>query len=306
MKKFIIFIIVVSAGIGVIYYKETSICRNPLAYDIGVFDSRFNISKDKFLKTIMEAEAVWEKGMNRQLFEHQLGAKFKINLVFDERQSKTIQATQSQQEIRTSRNFYDSLVVEYKMLAARYERDLAEYDAEVSDFETRLASYNREIAEINSQGGATPSEHKRLEDIRKTLEQEKTVLDSQRRTLNQAADELNSLGGKINNLASELNIEVDIHNQRFGEAREFDQGDYSGNQINIYQFDGISDLRLVLAHELGHALGISHVENPKSIMYYLMDQQDLQNPSLSLEDKISFSRLCQFHIPKLKEIFNNR
>ena len=134
------------------------------------------------------------------------------------------------------------------------------------------------------------------------MEQEKSSLDAQRTVLNQTAADLNALGNRINAIATELNIDVDIHNQRFGEAREFDQGDYFDSRINIYQFEGISDLRLVLAHELGHALSINHVENPKSIMYYLMEKQDLGNPVLSREDREAFVIRCKFHIPKLKEI----
>lgn len=302
MKKLLIFLVIVSAGIGIYYYQETSICRSPLAYDIGSFDTRFNISKDKFIKTTKEAETIWEKGLGRELFNYEPETKFKINLVFDQRQSQTIQANQSKEVIQGSRDQYDLLVAEYKLDSANYERDLADYNADISAFELKLNSYNNQVAKLNSQGGAKPDQYRQLEALRRELEQEKNSLDSRRIALNQAAANLNALGDKVNALASELNIEVDIHNQRFGEAREFDQGDYSGNRINIYQFEGISDLRLVLAHELGHALGLNHVENPKSIMYYLMDKQDLNNPVPSKEDIQAFITRCTLHIPKLKDI----
>lgn len=293
MKKLIIFLVIISASIGVIYYRETSICRNPLAYDIGNFDTRFNISKDKFIQTTKEAETVWEKGLGRQLFNYQPGASFKINLVFDERQSQTIQANQSKEEISASRAQYDSLVAEYKIKTSAYESALNNYNSDLAAFEIKLNDYNRRVAEINQRGGATPQEYKQLEVTRKELEQKKTSLDARRITLNQTAADLNNLGDKVNTMAASLNINVDIHNQRFGEAREFDQGDYSNGRINIYEFENISDLRLVLAHELGHALGIGHVENPKSIMYYLMDKQDLSNPILSKEDIAAFNQICK-------------
>jgi len=305
MKKFLIFIIAVSIGIGIFYYQETSVCWNPLAYDIGSFDSRFGISKEKFLKTIKEAETIWEKGLAKNVFENQAGGKLKISLVFDERQKTTFEAEGSKEQIEGSRESYDILISQYKLLESSYRSDLSSYDYKVSQFEQRLNEYNREVARLNKAGGVKPHEYEALEKERQYLESKKAELDRERLILNSKASDLNALGDKINELAQKLNIEVDIHNLRFGEAREFDQGDYTNNKINVYQFEGIADLRLVLAHELGHALGIGHVENPKSIMYYLMEKQDLNNPVLSPEDKMAFINRCKFHVPKLQELFSS-
>ena len=88
------------------------------------------------------------------------------------------------------------------------------------------------------------------------------------------------------------NSKLNAYQSRYGEAREFDQGEYNGSQINIYQFRDLPELRLVLAHELGHALGMNHTENSASIMYYLMQDQDMDAPALSPEDQAVFSRIC--------------
>src|SRR3989344_5782792 len=177
MKKLLIFLIAISAGIGIFYYKETSICRNPLDYDIGSFDASFNISKDKFIKSIKEAENVWEKGVGRELFNYRPGANFKINLVFDERQSQTIKATESKEDIESSRDHYDSLVVDYKLMSRNYEIQLNAYNSDMFAFESKLNNYNSRVAELNSKGGAKPQEYKELEKIRIELEQEKSSLD---------------------------------------------------------------------------------------------------------------------------------
>jgi len=49
---------------------------------------------------------------------------------------------------------------------------------------------------------------------------------------------------------------------------------------------------LALAHELGHTLGIGHVDNPQSVMYYLMGEQDLKNPHLTKEDLDALKNVC--------------
>ncbi len=302
MRKFLIFIIFVSAGFGIFYYQQTSICRGPLTYDIGSFDNRFSVSKEKFLKTIKEAEAVWEKGAAKDLFEHKAGGKLKISLVFDERQATTFEAGESQEQIEGSRTSYDILLSQYKVAELSYKSNLAEYNSQVSRFEQLLQYYNARVAELNSKGGAPAKEYEELQQERMFLEDLKNQLDKDRLSVNAMASKLNAMGDQVSELAQRLNINVDIHNERFGEAREFDQGDYMNNTINIYQFDAISDLRLVMAHEFGHALGLEHVENPKSIMYYLMEKQDLNNPALTREDKEALLKRCTFHIPKLREV----
>ncbi|MDO8496090.1 MAG: matrixin family metalloprotease [bacterium] len=278
-----------------IYKKELAPCVKPVFYSIGTIDSRFGITKEKFLSTTKEAEAIWEDDANQNLFDYKDDARFKINLIFDDRQEQTLEANYSKEEIESYRAQYDSMAADYKSLANSYERDLALYNSNVAIFEKRLADYNDWVSEINSRGGATPKERQKLEEERKELESEKNILDSQRLALNDRASRLNFLGDSVNSLGRKLNITVDIHNQRFGDGREFEQGQTIGKkEINIYQFDTIGDLRLVLAHELGHAIGLEHVENPKSLMYYLMDQQNPQNPVLSSEDLSALNDRCNF------------
>ena len=84
---------------------------------------------------------------------------------------------------------------------------------------------------------------------------------------------------------------MNIVNQGAGE--KFSAGEYirdeTGERINIYQFDGRDKLIRVLAHELGHALGLDHVDDPASVMY---EMNSGTGETLGAGDIAELRKLC--------------
>ena len=117
-------------------------------------------------------------------------------------------------------------------------------------------------------------------------------LEQKRFNLNSLAEKINNVARDNNRLIDAYNTDILTYNNKFGMQREFDQGDYRGNEINIYQFDTLNDLRLTIAHELGHALRLSHVDNSSSVMYYLMGEQNLLDLKLTEEDIEALTLEC--------------
>ena len=90
-----------------------------------------------------------------------------------------------------------------------------------------------------------------------------------RATLSVLAASLNAKVANYNASVAALNAVVQQYNQSAGHT--FEEGEYvrdfAGERINIFEFIGDTQLERVLAHEFGHAIGLGHNSDPKSIMY---------------------------------------
>lgn len=270
-------------------------CDKPLEYSIGNLDPRFVISRDDFLKTANQAEKVWEDPSGKSLFQYNPDASFKINLVYDDRQKQTTESKDLEEKLGQLESSHDSIMKEYASLSTAYKKRIDTYNVSVSRYKDDLEKYNAEVKYWNDQGGAPP-------DTFDDLKKQKKDLDKRFDTLEKERIAVNSLAGKTNNLAEQSNEIADVYNQnlntyknKFGESVQFDKGIYDGQKIDIYQFYEIGDLRLTLAHELGHALGIGHLENSKSVMYYLMGDQDMSTPQASSEDISALKKACRIN-----------
>ncbi|MEZ4200539.1 MAG: matrixin family metalloprotease [Candidatus Paceibacterota bacterium] len=275
-----------------LYSTVGAVCNVPVEWRIGELDERFGITEAEARSVVEEASSIWENATDRNLFSYTQEADFTINFVFDERQRAAIEAAALEADLNQKESANEALNVTYAELVSRYETTEASFLSAKSAFENRLAAYNQKVASYNNQGGAPPEVYEELEAEKNALDREQQELSRQVGRLNALGEEINRLGERGNKLVAEYNEEVGKYNEEYGYREGVTQGDYQGDRINIYKFETINELRLVLAHELGHALSLDHVDGSTSIMYYLMGDQPLENTALSEHDLSEFGEIC--------------
>ena len=280
------------AGGGYWYYDAALRCPVPLAYAIGELDERFGLSQEEAAEQVEEVVARWEEHTGRDLFvydsEH---ADLTINFVYDGRQKLTEDEHALREVLMRAENVSESIRGAYTELLAQYEALRERYDARLATYEAALASYNAEVAHWNDEGGAPEEVYEELREREGALAVDGEELGVLAAELNRLVDRLNTLGEQGNEAVRDYNNRVTDYNDRFNHEREFTQGDYQDGRITIYQFADREELALVLAHELGHALGLGHVEDPTAVLYYLMEGQDTVL-SFTEADLVEFERVC--------------
>jgi chromosome segregation ATPase len=270
-----------------------TVCDETLYYSLGEIDPRFDITKEDILKIANQAENVWESKLGKNVFEYREGAEFKINFIFDERQLRTVEKDNLDQQLDNLEYNKNNLSKEYQDKYASYNKALNTYEKKLADYVEQVEDFNREVEKWNKKDKMTKEKYEELKDDEGELAEIKDSLDKDRKKLNTLVAEVNKVVSKESALVENYNQKIETYKDKFGEAVEFNQGEYDGLSVNIYQFHEDNDLELVMAHELGHALGVGHVENSQSLMYYLMEDQDLENISLSNEDLLAIKEICK-------------
>lgn len=283
--------------LGVFIYRfinQSQPCQKPITYSIVNLDPRFGLTQTELLAEINKSEKIWESAIGKQLFEYSPTGDIKINLIYDYRQKATDAMEKIGIVINNDRSTYDALKAKYDSLTASYDKKKIQLESLIAIYEIDKNAYEKDI-KYYSQINISKSEYDALEERRINLNNQVEIINQTQDYLNGLVDNINSAKILINNLITTLNLQVDQYNTTGSSTSGmFNEGEYisdaNGIKINIFQFNDKNQLVRVLAHELGHALGLEHIDNPKAIMYYLNEGV---NEKLTTDDITALKKICE-------------
>lgn len=304
MKKFIqtLSLLVICVALGYhIFQTVRSMrpCVEPIPYTLGTFSDRFGISQEYFTQALSEAEAIWENGYGRDLFVYDKESKssnlLKVNLVYDYRQEATEKLDKLGGVVADNKVTYDALQAELKSKKSAYASTETALNARISSFNQKISDYEQQVSFWNKKGGAPQKEYDFLMSTRSALDAEMRDIQAEQARLAAEVDSINALVTKINKLAQALNLTVaNYNNTNNARGESFEEGLYvtdgKNHYIDIYEFSSRAKLVRVLAHELGHALGLEHVPDSKAIMYEVNNTDTL---SLTPDDISALRAVCE-------------
>lgn len=265
----------------------TPACTRPITYAVATYDERFGMSRAEFDAVLAEAAALWNEAAGKTVVAAAPDGEVKVHMVYGELQ----QVAELGQVISAEQSAYQAKKAELEGLRAAYVGARQRYLALVGAFEAASRAYEADVAYWNDRGGAPPGTYEELNEQRRELERQQARVNAQASEVNAIAKRLNTEIDALNRLAAATNQKVNAFNHVAGS--DFDQGTYiadaEGKRINIFEFTDELELKRVLAHEFGHALGIGHVENPESIMYSYNVGEEF---ALSAEDIAALKSIC--------------
>jgi predicted Zn-dependent protease len=279
-----LFFILILIGAVVVSRLPHGPCSSPLHYQIKGIDPKFGISTTTFASDVASAADIWNKALGKDLFVYDPKGSLTISLEYDKRQATTDRNKVLTSSIDGTTKIAESTRAEYLDLTDKYESMKADYDGSVTSFNKRAAAYEAEVASVNARGGASKTEYARLSAEKNALTTLQTDLENKRKAINDMASQINSFIDTYNILVAKINENVSVVNSTAGQQIEEGIYDPNDTSITIYEFSDKNKLIRVLAHELGHSLGLDHNLDPLSIMYKLNQANNLTLSSNDLSD----------------------
>lgn len=239
-------------------------CKLPIKVRLGEIDNRFSMEKSEAFAAIIEAGELWNNAAGRPVVQYDALNGVPVNFVYEEELKAAYEHAKIMASIRERRELIARTAKELADLRANIKSK--EANLIVLEAEIRKAKYELEKAYSGKNVAADGTDA--LEVARYRLEQRAMTFKEEGEALRELLTSEKDVVARYNGDVGDINLLVEEANRDVGKkivmgrtyAREKTQ------IIEVFLFFNRPDLVTILAHEIGHVLGLGHSESSTSIM----------------------------------------
>lgn len=286
---------------------------------IGTIDEHYakTITKSELKQILMDIESKLENQLGFDVFNYSNSGKV-IDILYVAPQKLEQQIQKKTKKLQRKKEQIEDLKSEFPEELARieeYQKSLNKFASYINEMTISLNDY---IKNANKQRNFNSAQYKSaqryVQEKQDRIKREIKNLRKERRTLRRMSDEYNKKIRKLNRLVRSHNMLSNqitrmnrsikkVKGKTFG-SKEISLKTYykdgkkvrertettNMTKIEIYGFENKKQLKAVLAHEIGHLVGIPHINVKNSLMNPILQEKQIENLSLTKEDIRNFRK----------------
>jgi len=284
--------------------------------EVGTIASEYQntLSKERLIALLKEVEQTFEKQIGLNVFDYAHGGK-PINILYIDKSKRKITITKKLSDVDVLQQKID---IQQTLFTSKQE-EILQKEVEINllnkNLNDKILQHNKYIEEEN-QKQHTKEEYevvkKYIQTIQKEIAQEKNIyrqkmtkLDTLINQYNQTITTFNMMINQYNRLQREIeNLSKgfqEVKGAAIGKREiiyktSFKDGvvhkekivTQSMDKIEIYGFTSLDELKVVLAHEIGHLVGVDHIEKEEALMNPILQKNQIKNLQLTQFDILKF------------------
>ena len=286
---------------------------------IGKIDSYYinKINEQELRNILDEIEYLFESELDMNIFDYSQNGK-PIDIIYvpasklEQRMEKKQEKLRLKKEkIETIQNSLPSKLEKVNIMKKYLKQDK-------NILNKKIQSLNNYVREVNKQKRFPKDEllqiksyikveKKKIKDISKKFKKKERKLQSDLTSYNQKVRLQNNLIREFNRLNSELErisrnfkkvkgnaigIKEITSKVFYKNGKRIKEKSVRNimNKIEIYGFDSKNELKVILAHEIAHLVGIPHIEVKDTLMNPILQKNQINQLSLTQSDIINFKK----------------